>query len=73
MEGFYVEINGFSLFGERGISVCEIVVVPETSYFNGSVRCRTNREDEKLRDGSCVIFIIVTLDYVYGWKNVKIP
>lgn len=35
MEGLYFEINGFSLFGERGISVCEIVVVPETSYFNG--------------------------------------
>jgi len=25
MEGLHVEINGFSLFGERGISVREIV------------------------------------------------
>lgn len=36
MERLYVEINGFSLFGERGISVCE-VVVPETSYFGDYV------------------------------------
>lgn len=55
-----------SLFGERGISVCEIIVVPETSYFGSCVE-RT-QEDEKLRDGSCITFIIVTLDYVCGWK-----
>lgn len=35
MERLYVEINGSSLFGERGIRVREIVVVTETSYFGG--------------------------------------
>jgi len=37
MEGLYVEINGFSLFVEHGISFCEMVVVPETSYFDDYV------------------------------------